>query len=269
MVTFPPCKINLGLGVIRKREDKYHDIETCFYPIPLTDVLEVLPATTVSFEISGNAIPGDASDNLCLKAYRLLQKDFDLPPVKIFLHKVIPSGAGLGGGSSDGAHTLRLLNEVSRLGLSLEKLKAYALQLGSDCPFFIEDMPMLGSGRGEELTPISVDLSGKFIVLVKPDVHVSTAEAYAGVTPAVPLTRIKDILEKQPIATWRNVLINDFEKSVFEKHPKIGAIKEKFYQHGALYASMSGSGSAVFGIFEKPVDLKTSFPNDFYWSKML
>ncbi len=268
MVTFPPCKINLGLGVIRKREDKYHDIETCFYPIPLTDVLEVLPATTVSFEISGNAIPGDASDNLCLKAYRLLQKDYGLPAVKIFLHKVIPSGAGLGGGSSDGAHTLRLLNEVFGLGLSAEKLKEYALQLGSDCPFFIEDRPMLGSGRGEELKPVSVDLSGKFIVLVKPDVHVSTAEAYGGVTPAVPQMPVKDILQKR-VVDWKDVLKNDFETSVFAKYPQIGAIKEKFYQHGALYASMSGSGSAVFGIFEKPVDLKTSFPNDFYWSKML
>jgi len=268
MVTFPPCKINLGLGVIRKREDKYHDIETCFYPIPLTDVLEVLPATTVSFEISGNAIPGDASDNLCLKAYRLLQKDFDLPPVKIFLHKVIPSGAGLGGGSSDGAHTLRLLNEVFGLRLSAEKLKEYALQLGSDCPFFIEDRPMLGSGRGEELKPVSVDLSGKFIVLVKPDVHVSTAEAYGGVTPAVPQMPVKDILQKR-VVDWKDVLKNDFETSVFAKYPQIGAIKEKFYQHGALYASMSGSGSAVFGIFEKPVDLKTSFPNDFFWSKRL
>lgn len=268
MVSFPPCKINLGLNVISKRSDGYHNLETCFYPIPLTDVLEVLPATSVSFDISGNAIPGDASDNLCLKAYRLLQKDYGLQPVKIFLHKVIPSGAGLGGGSSDGAHTLRLLNEVFRLGLSTERLKVYALQLGSDCPFFIEDRPMLGSGRGEELTPVSIDLSGKFIVLVKPDVHVSTAEAYGGVIPVVPHVRIKDILQK-PVAEWKDVLKNDFEISVFARHPRIGAIKEEFYQHGALYASMSGSGSAVFGIFEKPVDLKTSFRNDFYWSRML
>lgn len=268
MVSFPPCKINLGLNVISKRSDGYHNLETCFYPIPLTDVLEVLPATAVSFDISGNAIPGDASDNLCLKAYRSLQQDYDLPPVKIFLHKVVPSGAGLGGGSSDGAHALRLLNEVFSLGLSIEKLKAYALQLGSDCPFFIEDKPMLGSGRGEELTPVSVDLSGKFIVLVKPDVHVSTAEAYGGVTPAVPHVRIKEILQKS-VYEWKDVLKNDFETSVFAKYPQIGAIKEKFYQHGALYASMSGSGSAVFGIFDNPIDLTTSFPNDFYWSKML
>lgn len=269
MISFPPCKINLGLTVVSKRPDGYHDLETCFYPIPLTDALEILPSKTTSFEISGNIVPGSSSDNLCIRAYHLLQKDFNLSPVSIHLHKIIPTGAGLGGGSSDGAHTLRLLNQVFKLKLSIEKLKTYALQLGSDCPFFIEDKPMLGSGRGEVLTDISINLSGKFFVLVKPNVHVSTAEAYAGVTPKQQSIGIKDILEKKPIEQWKNHLKNDFEESVFTKHPVIEDIKQKLYQQGALYASMSGSGSTVYGIFEKPVELKGQFPEMIYWSKPL
>jgi 4-diphosphocytidyl-2-C-methyl-D-erythritol kinase len=267
MVTFPLCKINLGLDVVHRRHDGYHDIETCFYPIPLTDALEILPSKTISFEISGNTIPGNSSDNLCLKAYHLLRKDFKLSPVSIHLHKIIPTGAGLGGGSSDGAHTLRLLNQIFDLKLSHEKLKTYALQLGSDCPFFIEDKPMIGSGRGEVLTDVSISLSGKFFVLVKPDVHISTAEAYGGITPIQNSVSVKDILEKKSIEEWRNHLKNDFEESVFAKHPLIRSIKQKFYRHGALYASMSGSGSAVFGIFEKPVELKDQFSEMFYWNK--
>ena len=191
MVSFPPCKINLGLNVVSKRSDGYHDIETCFYPVPLTDALEIIKADRFSFTASGNTIPGDAANNLCIKAYELLRRDFNLAPVAIHLHKIIPTGAGLGGGSSDGAHALRLLNVIFDLKLSGEKLKDYALQLGSDCPFFIENKPMFGSGRGEVLRDISLDLSGRFIVLVKPNEHVSTAEAYAGVTPASPSISIQ------------------------------------------------------------------------------
>jgi 4-diphosphocytidyl-2-C-methyl-D-erythritol kinase len=269
MVTFPPCKINLGLGVIRKREDRYHDIETCFYPIPWTDALEIVKADVFSFTSSGNLIPGDPANNLCIKAYELLRRDLNLSPVAIHLHKIIPTGAGLGGGSSDGAHALRLLNVIFDLKLSIEKLNDYALQLGSDCPFFIEDKPMFGSGRGEVLHDVALDLSGRFIALVKPNEHVSTAEAYAGVIPASPLISIKEILEKTPFTQWRDHLKNDFEESVFKQHPVIGEIKQKLYQHGAVYASMSGSGSAVFGIFEKPVDLKKEFPGSVYWSMTL
>lgn len=269
MVSFPPCKINLGLNVISKRSDRYHDIETCFYPTPWTDALEILPSKTISFEISGNAVPGNSSDNLCLKAYHLLQSDFNLPPVSIFLHKIIPTGAGLGGGSSDGAHTLRLLNQVFDLALSVEKLKIYALQLGSDCPFFIEDKPMLGSGRGEVLTDVSINLSGKFMVLIKPAIHVATAEAYAGVTPIRHAKSIRDCVEKEPIEQWKHHLENDFEQSVFSKYPVIGRVKQKLYQHGAVYASMSGSGSAVYGIFEKPAALREEFPGMIYWSGKL
>lgn len=269
MVSFPPCKINLGLNVVSKRSDGYHGLSTCFYPVPWTDALEVLPSKTISFEISGNSIPGNSSDNLCLKAYHLLQKDFNLPPISIHLHKVIPFGAGLGGGSSDGAHTLRLINRIFDLQLSNEKLSAYALKLGSDCPFFIEDKPMLGSGRGEILSDISINLSGNFLVIIKSDIHVSTAEAYAGITPVQNVTGIKEILEKIPMPQWKGLLKNDFEESVFSRYPLIREVKEKLYRVGARYASMSGSGSAVFGIFETPVELKNQFPGMMYWSKML
>lgn len=269
MVSFPPCKINLGLEVIRRRQDGYHDLSTCFYPVPWTDALEIVKTDQFSFTASGNSIPGDAANNLCVKAYELLRQDFNLSPVAIYLHKVIPTGAGLGGGSSDGAHTLRLLNQVFDLRLSNDKLRDYALKLGSDCPFFIDDQPMLGTGRGEVLTNVSVNLSGKFLTLIKPDVHVSTAEAYAGVKSAQHSESIKNILEQKPITEWKDLLKNDFEESVFVKYPAIKEIKEKLYQQGAIYASMSGSGSTVFGVFEERVDLKAHFPGSTYWSQLL
>jgi 4-diphosphocytidyl-2-C-methyl-D-erythritol kinase len=269
MVSFPPCKINLGLNVVSKRSDGYHDIETCFYPIPWTDALEIIPATETRFTTSGTIIPGKTDDNLCLKAYELLQHDFPLPPVQIHLHKVIPTGAGLGGGSSDAAHTLRLLNTQFKLSLNTEQLKHYALQLGSDCPFFIEDRAMLGAGRGELLKPTTVNLAGRFIVLVKPDVHVSTTEAYAGVTLSNNSGSLKNILEQTPIDQWKDTLKNDFEASVFKKYPRIQELKQTLYEHGAVYASMSGSGSAVFGIFDKPVALHEQFAAVTYWSSVL
>lgn len=265
MISFPPCKINLGLKVIAKRPDGYHSIETCFYPVPWTDVLEIIPSEgQTTFTSSGISIPGSAHENLCLKAYHLLREKFELPPVKIHLHKVVPIGAGLGGGSSDAAHTLQLLNSVFNLQLSTDQLSAYALQLGSDCPFFIHNQPMLGSGRGEELSLVQKVLSGKFIVIVKPDLHISTAEAYSNVKPRIPEKAIRDIIEKSPMHTWREELKNDFEDSIFQKYPTLNEIKKTFYQHGALYASMSGSGSAVFGIFEKEIDFP--FQQGTHWS---
>ncbi len=239
MIAFPPCKINLGLNVLRKRNDGYHDIETCFYPILWTDILEVIPSDKFEFTVSGNVIPGD--DNLCIKAYQLLKP----PPAKIHLHKIIPTGAGLGGGSSDAAWTLRLLNDVFLLGLSKDQLKSVASQIGSDCAFFIEDGPMIGSGRGEILSPANISMKGKFIVIVKPEIHVSTAEAYAGIVPK----------ESKLDLTKINSLKNDFEESVFKKHPLIQSIKQQLYNAGAEYASMSGSGSAVYGIFNSPPDI--------------
>lgn len=269
MISFPPCKINLGLNVISKRPDGYHEIETCFYPVPWTDILEIIPSDVLTFTNSGNSIPGEKEDNLCLLAYQLLKSDFDLEPVKIHLHKIIPTGAGLGGGSSNAALTLRLLNTIFNLGLNVDQLKKYASQLGSDCAFFIEDKPMIGSGRGEVLKEAKLKWAGKFVVIVKPEVHVSTAGAYTGVKPALKLVGVKYIVERTTFGKWKNLLVNDFEESVFEKHPLIKEIKEKLYQQGAVYASMSGSGSAIYGIFEKPVKLKDHFPAMTYWSGVL
>ena len=256
MILFPPCKINLGLNILSKRNDGYHNLETCFYPIPLTDILEILPSKQLSFIPTGNAIPGDTADNLCLRAYSLLKKTYDIPPVDIHLHKVIPTGAGLGGGSSDAAYTLRLLNDLFKLHLTTDQLFEYAQQLGSDCSFFVQDDAMMGTGRGELLESIRFSLIGKFMVLVKPPVHVSTAEAYKRVVPKKDRQSIKSILENTPLQDWKEVLKNDFETSVFNSHPIIKKYKEKFYELGAAYASMSGSGSSVFGIFNQPIEYK-------------
>lgn len=268
MVVFPYCKINLGLQIVSKRADGYHNIETCFYPVPWTDILEVIKADKFSFSNSGLDIPGNPEDNLCIKAYRILQRDFNLSPVQMHLHKVIPAGAGLGGGSSDAAFTLRTLNSIFNLGLSTQQLLMYAAQLGSDCSFFVEDKPMLGRGRGEILSEVNLSLKGMFLVLVKSDIHVSTAEAFAGIKPKQPNASLSEILSL-PLSEFRGVLVNDFEESVFQKHPSIASIKESMYQHGALYASMSGSGASVFGIFNSPVDLKNYFPGAVYWMGML
>jgi 4-diphosphocytidyl-2-C-methyl-D-erythritol kinase len=258
MVSFPHAKINLGLNVIRKRPDGFHDLETCFYPVPWTDILEIIPAKEFQFSSSGLPINGNSENNLCVKAYDLLRKNFDLPPVQIHLHKIIPMGAGLGGGSSDAAFTLRELNELFALGLSQNKLMEYAAQLGSDCAFFISDEAKLGKGRGEILSPAEVSLRGKFIVIVKSNVHVSTADAFAGIIPKVADVNFAEVL-KYPINEWRKFLKNDFEESVLKKYPVIREVKDKLYAIGASYASMSGSGSAVFGLFDKPVDLREEF----------
>jgi 4-diphosphocytidyl-2-C-methyl-D-erythritol kinase len=265
MVTFPPCKINLGLRILSKRPDGYHDIETCFYPVPWTDVLEILPGDSFSFTCTGLALPGNVEENLCVKAYRLLQKDFTLPPVHMHLHKIIPSGAGLGGGSSDAAHTLLLLNDVFDLKLSVQELQRYASMLGSDCAFFITKYPMMGKGKGDLLSPAEFTLTDKYLVVIKPAIHVSTAEAYSRVKPVQQTSTLAEIL-KQDISTWKEFLVNDFEASVFNVHPQIGEIKQELYKQGALYACMSGSGSSVFGIFSGEVDLRNQFPGTTYWS---
>ena len=267
MVSFPHCKINLGLNILAKRPDGYHEIETCFYPIPWTDILEIIPSERFEFTSSGIAIPGKEEENLCIKAYQLLQHDFNLSPVKVHLHKIIPMGAGLGGGSSDAAFTLRLLNSIFELKISEEAMKQYASRLGSDCSFFVKDTPQIGTGRGEILNPIQFNLKGKFIVIIIPPIHVSTAEAYAGVTPVLNST-ITGIITGDN-SSWKNLLKNDFEESVFRNHPKIRAIKEKLYQLNAVYASMSGSGSAVYGIFEQEVHWPTSLEEETHWSGYL
>jgi 4-diphosphocytidyl-2-C-methyl-D-erythritol kinase len=267
MVSFPHCKINLGLNILAKRPDGYHEIETCFYQIPWTDILEIIPSERLAFTSSGIAIPGTPEENLCWRAYHLLKKDFDLSPVKIHLHKIIPMGAGLGGGSSDAAFTLRLLDAIFELKISEEAMKQYTSQLGSDCSFFVKDTPQVGTGRGEILSPAQFSLKGKFIVIIIPPIHVSTAEAYAGVRPAMS-PNIIDIITRD-ISSWRNLLINDFEESVFRNHPQIKAIKEKLYQFNAVYASMSGSGSAVYGIFDQEVNWPISLEEGTHWSGYL
>lgn len=269
MVTFPLCKINLGLHVIAKRQDGYHDIETCFYPVPWTDMLDVVPAREFTFASSGGRVPGPSADNLCVRAWNLLKKEYDIDPVSIHLHKFIPIGAGLGGGSSDGTFTLKTLNRIFDLGMGPEKLKAFASKLGSDCVFFIDSVPSIGTGRGDELTEISLTLKGKFLIIVKPDVQISTARAYGGITPRTPSLSIREIVEKHPLSEWRDLLQNDFENHLFKEFPLVEAIHQKLYALGATFARMTGSGSAVFAIFDEPVDLRKEFETFTYWSGRL
>lgn len=269
MVAFPPCKINLGIHVLNRRADGFHNIETCFYPVPRTNILEVVVASHFSFTGTGITIPGNPGDNLCCKAYELLRKDFDLDPVSIYLHKMVPPGSGLGGGSSDGTWTLRILNDLFRLGLSHAKLSEYAGTLGSDCPYFLHDTPMIGTGKGEVLTPVATSLKGKYIVIVRPDIHISTRDAYNGVKPRQAEQSIRTILEKRQPDEWKDTLTNHFESNVAQLFPVIGFLKEELYRSGALYASMSGSGSAVYGIFDDVVELAGNFGMHDFWSGQL
>jgi len=255
MIIFPNAKINIGLNVINRRPDGYHNIETIFYPVKINDALEIIEADKLSFESSGLEIPGRAEDNLCIKSYHLLKKDFDLPPVKIHLHKHIPIGAGLGGGSADAAFFIRLINQNFNLGLTDESMSDYARKLGADCAFFICNKPVFVFDGGDEFEPIKLDLSNYKIVLVMPPVHVSTAEAYSGVKPAPVKQSLMELIYK-PVVEWKNYIKNDFEDTVFKNHPEIRGVKAALYEAGAIYAGMSGSGASVFGIFDKTPDLK-------------
>lgn len=255
--------------MLSKRPDGFHNLETCFYPLPWLDVLEIITSDTFAFSSTGHEIPGRQEDNLCIKAYQLLKKKFDLPPVSIHLHKIIPMGAGLGGGSSDAAFTLRLINEKFELNLSTQALVEYASPLGSDCAFFIHNKPMLGTGRGELLTDIHASLKGKYIIVVKPQIHVSTADAFSGITPKASQYSIGDTVIHVPIEEWKDVLKNDFEETVFKKFPAIKEVKEKLYANGAIYASMTGTGAAVYGIFNHEVKLFDMFPDATVWSAAL
>ncbi len=248
MIVFPNAKINIGLNVISKREDGYHNIETIFYPVKLSDALEIVDSEKTEFTLSGIEIGGPFEDNLIYKAYQLIKKDFNLPRFKIHLHKTIPFGAGLGGGSSDAAFTLKLLNEHFNLGLDSVQLEKYASLLGADCAFFINNKPAFASGIGDQLKPVEIDLSGYEILIVKPNVAVNTSVAYGNIKPAKPSFSLME-LNKIPLSEWKNTVLNDFEKTVFQNYPEIQNLKETLYDMGALYASMSGSGSAVYGIF--------------------
>ena len=275
MISFPNCKINLGLHIVNKRADGFHNLETIFYPIPLSDAVEIITSFStngVTYTSSGNAIDGAADDNLCIKAYHLLKKDFpNLPNIKLHLHKVIPTGAGLGGGSADAAFALKLINDKYQLNLSTSKLLNYALQLGSDCPFFIINKPCFASGRGEVLEELELDLSAFKFVLINPNIHVNTGWAFGKLAKESDVSKLSDHYKKtikeiiqQPITTWRENLSNDFEKVVFEKHPTIKNIKEELYKQGAIYAAMSGSGSTVFGIFNKETDLLLKIDSQYF-----
>lgn len=257
MVVFPNAKINLGLYVTEKRPDGFHNLETLFYPVSWRDALEAVPANgeEATFTGSGLMVDVEPEKNLVMRAYRLLQREFSLPNLDIYLHKAIPFGAGLGGGSADAAQMLVMLNHLYKLGLSEERLAEYAATLGSDCPFFIYNRPMLATGRGEVLSPVDFSLKGYSIVLVKPSFGISTPEAFAGIQPKRPSASIAETVA-QPIETWRGTLLNDFEPHLFEKYPLLADIKQLLYDRGAAYAAMSGSGSTIFGIFRSDVSFE-------------
>ena len=252
MLTFPNAKINLGLNITEKRPDGCHNLETIFYPVPIQDALEIniLNEGNGKFRLhqAGLEIEGEAESNLVVKAYKLLDDRFNLPPVDIHLFKHIPSGAGLGGGSSDAAFMLKLLNDHYQLGVSEEQLEVYAATLGADCAFFIKNRPIFAEGIGNIFSPVELSLNGYQIMIIKPNVFVSTREAFSNIHPHRPKYPVREAIQR-PVQEWKDTLINDFEASVFPQHPVIGEIKEELYHQGAIYASMSGSGSSVFGLF--------------------
>ncbi len=268
MVAFPNAKINLGLYITGKRPDGYHNLETVFFPIALKDVLEIIESNEddqVSFSSSGLTVSGNTADNICVKAYHLLKKDFpSLPHIKMHLHKVIPMGAGMGGGSSDAAFTLMMLNKKFKLKIPQEQLLEYALTLGSDCPFFIINKPCLAKSRGEQLTAIPLSLAAFHILIVNPGIHVNTAMAFRELKMHSSATNLETEILK-PINDWKTNIQNDFEVNVGDAHPEILAIKQKLYDSGAIYSSMSGSGSTVFGIFDNKINIENIFPVSYFY----
>jgi 4-diphosphocytidyl-2-C-methyl-D-erythritol kinase len=266
MVVFPNAKINLGLNIIERRADGYHNIESCFVPIEWVDVLEAVEQKTFAFTSSGLNIPGDPSNNLAVLAFKRLQQVYDLPNVAIHLHKNIPIGAGLGGGSADGAFMIKLLNEKFHLKLSDLQMEAYASELGSDCAFFIQNRPRYVEGTGTKFSDIKVSLKGKFIIIAYPNLHVSTSEAYGGVTPKPSVVNLKDSLENNAFSSWQGLIVNDFEPGVSKIYPAITDLVNQFKQHGAIYTSMTGSGSAVYGLFDAETNIELAFPYYKYWA---
>jgi len=262
MVCFPNAKINLGLHITGKRSDGYHTIETIFYPIPLKDALEVVISSKTSFKQSGMKLDSSPEENLVVKAYNIMAEKYKIPPLKIYLTKAIPSGAGLGGGSSDAASALKLINELCECNVTDDKLKEIAASLGADCPFFIHNKPIIASGTGNIFKTSDISLKGYTIYVVKPPIAVSTKEAYSNVKPRKPEFSL-NMLSSLPVNEWRDVLKNDFEPDIFEKYPIIGEIKDKLYASGAVYASMSGSGSSVYGLFKNTIS--PIFPDCFVW----
>ena len=280
MLTFPNAKINLGLNIVEKRNDGFHNIESVFFPVGWCDALEIIKATNFSFTATGLEIPGNSKNNLIIKAFDLLYdlitiqeaengfKKITKSQIAIHLHKVLPMGAGIGGGSADGAFALKMINEIFALELDSKQLQDFASRLGSDCPFFIENTPKFCFEKGNKFEEIELNLKGKYILLINPQIHISTSEAYAGVMPKKPLISIQEII-KSPIKDWKGVLTNDFEENILKNHLKIARIKNDLYDLGASYASMTGSGSTVFGIFDKEVEpVEKYFKDCILWQGM-
>lgn len=270
MILFPPSKINLGLRVLGKRADGYHDIETCFYPITLCDILEGIPAAGMETKFSNSGLPiqGHLEENLVVKGYNILNERFRLPPMELHLHKIIPMGAGLGGGSADATYTLKLINDLFNLDLSNKEIFDFAIRLGSDCAYFLQNNVSMGYGRGEILKPVPVSLKGWHLVLVKPDLHVSTSEAFSGLTTRIHNDDLQTALLK-PLDKWKDIVTNDFESNIFKQHPEIKEIKEKLYSLGAVFALMSGSGASVYGLFKEKLALSYYFPGAFVYQEGL
>ncbi len=261
MIVFPHAKINLGLSIISKRPDGFHNLETVFYPVPLRDALEIVPSDEYSFIQTGLKITGKQEDNLVLKACRLLEKHYpQIKPLEIHLHKIIPLGAGLGGGSSDAAETIQLINRLCNLDISSDILSAYASELGSDCPFFMQSAPCIATGRGEILEPLSLDISNYSLLLVHPEIRINTGWAFSKIKPSLPKYSLKQSIS-EPVRDWIYTISNDFEIPVFEAHPQLQVIKNRLYEAGAIYASMTGSGSTIYGIFDKSAVPDIAFEN--------
>jgi 4-diphosphocytidyl-2-C-methyl-D-erythritol kinase len=263
MIFYPNCKINIGLRVLSKRADGFHDIESIFYPVKWCDILEVMPLTSapdgqINFETSGIQIPGHAVDNLCVKAYELIKHDYLLPALSVHLHKIIPLGAGLGGGSADAAFFIKAINDITEINLSFGEMHHYAKILGSDCSFFINSKPALALQKGDDLEPVAIDLTAYYICIVYPAINMNTKEAYARIKPSNDGPSLEELI-LEPMATWKNTIKNDFETALGDNASLINEIKNKLYTNGAIYASMTGSGSAVYGIFAAQTNLKNEF----------
>jgi 4-diphosphocytidyl-2-C-methyl-D-erythritol kinase len=269
VICFPNAKINIGLNITSKRTDGYHNLETVFYPVPLTDILEFMVSENKNtIHVSGTNLKIPANENICIKAYNLLSTDYKLPPLDIYLHKNIPNGAGLGGGSADASFFLKELNNFFNLKIPDKKLMGFASRLGADCPFFIHNKPVYARGTGNVFDEIELDLSLYYIVIVKPDFSINTAEAFKNIVPGIPDNSLKELIKK-PVKEWKNLIKNDFEYSLFSKYPQLSELKQKLYDLGAVYASMSGSGSAIYGLFTHKPTIKNNFVNMFVWESKL
>ncbi|MGZ2370877.1 4-(cytidine 5'-diphospho)-2-C-methyl-D-erythritol kinase [Ancylomarina sp. YFZ004] len=271
MLTYSNAKINIGLNIVEKRSDGFHNIETVFFPINMRDAIEIADSkgnSPYTFSASGIPINIEAKDNIVVKAYELIKAKYNFPAQDIHLHKKIPFGAGLGGGSANAAYMIKLLNQKFKLGMSIEEMEDEVKKLGSDCAFFIKNEPAFAVEKGDKLSSIDLDLSGYHILLIKPDVHISTPEAYANIKAQKQEISLEELI-KQPIETWKSSIKNDFENSIFPKHSLLAIIKEELYEEGAIYAAMSGSGSSMFGLFKNEPNILPQWEKHYCWKDRL